>query len=142
MNKFIIILIVGFGNLFAQQGRDSTKLVIIGQSAVFFGPSQQEYDSLAKDENSGIDEILSDFYYYQAPIAKFLKEHKIGVELTSAPLIVAQLSDGKTQTYHRRDFGQVVGVLLIDGTQEPKVMLGVETDVDLIPELEKFFKLK
>jgi hypothetical protein len=142
LNKSIIILVIGFAHLFGQQGKDSTKLVVSGKTVVFFAPSQKEYNSLAKDTNSGVDEILSDFYYYKKSLNVFLKENNVNTELTSALSIVVKLSNGKTNKYRRKDFDHIVGMILTDGMHKPKVILGVYTDVDLIPDLKKFFKLK
>jgi hypothetical protein len=50
-------------------------------------PVKTEYDELAKDENSRIDEVLSDFQFYASKVKPFLGRQKIRSAITSANII-------------------------------------------------------
>jgi len=47
-----------------------------------------------------------------------------------------------THTYVRKKFKHIVGYILTDGNKAPKVVEGVATDIDLINDFKKYFKLK
>jgi hypothetical protein len=126
----------------AQGGAANDTLHVSGKTVVFFGPTQAEYDSLSEEEKGDMDEVLSDFYYYRQQVISFLKSNQIQEFLTASPRIQFQLSGRERRTFLRRNFNPNVGLIMADGNQEPKVFLGVATDVDLIPMFEEYFGLK
>ena len=126
----------------AQGGAANDTLHVSGKAVVFFGPTQAEYDSLSEEEKGDMDEVLSDFYYYRQQVISFLKSNQIQEFLTASPRIQFKLSGRERRTFLRRNFNPNVGLIMTDGNQEPKVFLGVATDVDLVPIFEEYFGLK
>ena len=49
------------GQVITQKNTPTDTIKVKGQAVVFFSLTQLEYEKLAKDANSGIDEVLSDF---------------------------------------------------------------------------------
>ena len=126
----------------AQGGVANDTLYVSGKAVVFFGPTQAEYDSLSEEEKAEMNEVLSDFYYYREQVIPFLKSNQIQEFLTASPRIQVKLSGSEHRTFARRNFNVNVGLIMADGTQEPKVFLGVATDVDLIPMFKDYFGLE
>jgi len=112
-----------------------------GRIVVFFGPNQTEYDSLAKEENSGIDEILNDFRFYAHKVQPFLKAHSIKSTLTNADIIkIVWLK--KTITFERHKGAHIVGIVLSDSIHSPRVIFGVDTDAGLRQTFSEYFKIR
>jgi hypothetical protein len=108
---------------------------------VFFGPTQTEYDSLAKVENSGIDEVLSDFEFYARKVAPFLKMHGIKSASTSVDTIMIVWSK-RTFTFERHGGAHIVGMILSDGIHPPRVKFGVDTDDGLKLVFVEYFTIR
>jgi len=117
-------------------------LNISGKSVVFFGPTQSEYDALNEDIQSEMNEVLTDFYYYNEKVLPFLNRNKIREFFTDKAIITIQLTGTEIRSFRRQDFKQAVGMIMSDGRQEPKVYLGVATDIDLLKMFEDFFSLE
>jgi len=129
-------------SVLAKQDDDSASLKVSGKAVVFFGPSKKEYDLLPDDEKAEMDEVLSDFYFYSDKLMTYLKRHRIYSIMTSVKTIEIRLDNGSKTSYKRKDFDHAVGIIMTDGKQKPNVILGVDTDEDLLPELEKYFHMK
>ncbi len=144
MKRFLasLILLMSAAPLLAQNGGiDKDSLRVSGKAVVFFGPSQTEYLSLNGPEKNAIDEVLYDFYHYRGKVLNYLKENNIQEFSTAKLNIHVQLNDARRNIYNRRAFDQVVGLIMTDGQQAPKIFLGPATDAELISMFEEYFGL-
>jgi hypothetical protein len=137
----LILLAISFFNLLAQQPVKPIITKYSGRVVVFFQVNQVEYDSLARDTASGIDDLVDDFQYYANKVQSFLKGHDIKSQLTSADIVeINWLKNNFIFDRHKGE--QVVGMILSDSLQEPKIFYGVSTDDGLINKFVKYFKIK
>ncbi len=138
-----VILLLMIVPIAAAQGEVAEDtLYVTGKAVVFFGPTEQEYDSLPPEEKAQIDEVLSDFYYYRENVIPFLKSNQIQEFLTAKSKIQVQLSDDQHLTFAKENFDHVVGLIMTDGKEDPEVFLGIATDMDLIDIFKDYFGLK
>ncbi len=135
----ILILLVVGSTSFARA--EDKAVEVKGKAVVFFGPTEQEYISLSKNEKNEWSEVLSDFYHYRDKTIPYLESHKIKPIITAMSKITIQVGSN-TRTYARKNFKHIVGYILTDGTNEPKVVEGVGTDIDLINDFSQYFKIK
>ncbi|UCH47658.1 MAG: hypothetical protein JSU95_16600 [Betaproteobacteria bacterium] len=115
---------------------------ISGKAVVFFGPAQEEYDALSEQEQEDMNEILSDFYFYQNNVVPFLEANGIKDFHTANPVIRVVLSEDESRIFRRGQFEHDVGLIMIDGEREPVVSLGVSTDVEWIPMFKSYFSIE
>jgi len=135
---WIFIILATFINC----NSDSKYITINEKTVVLFSITQEEYDEkIESDEGEGIDEILSDFNYYADNIEKAIKSHSINFLFSTSYRFKFILSDGKIETFDRRDKEHMVGFILFDTKRKPKILSGVYTDVDIMIEVEKYFKI-
>ena len=143
---FIYLMVLLFpvhAKVSPQEKAVSDTLKISGKSIIFFTLTQTEYDSLSKIEDSEIDAVLSDFYHYSNGIKKFLKKHGIKSIFAVHEVIQTKIDTNKTIYLHKgEDFSSVVSTVMSDGEKYPKIIKGVATDVDLMPEIKKYFQFK
>jgi hypothetical protein len=115
---------------------------VSGRAVVFFGPTQEEYDALSEREQEDMNEILSDFYFYQNNVVPFLEANGIEDFHTANPVIHVVVSEDESRIFRRGKFEHDVGLVMIDGSREPIVSLGVSTDVDWMPMFKAYFNLE
>jgi len=138
-----IILLVMASPVFSEQGATGEDtLSVSGKAVIFFGPSQSEYLSMTDQEKDAIDEELYDFYYYRNKVLPFLASNAIQEFSTARRQIEIQLDDSQNLSYFRKDFGRLMGVILTDGRQAPKILLGAVAKTELIFLLEEYFGLQ
>lgn len=112
-----------------------------GKVAVFFTISQQEYDSLPKDPNSGIDEVLGDFNYYASIVVDSIEQRGYKTMMTGSRYIQINLDNGTKKTFDRlANKESIVGYVFSDGMKEPRIEYGVGTDIDLLSSFNGFIK--
>ena len=137
----MILLIMTFP-VFSEQGANGEDtLYVVGKAVVFFGPSQAEYLALTHEQKDAIDEELYDFYHNRGKVRPFLASNIIQEFSTVRLIIQIQLDGYQSITYFRKDFDSVVGLILTDGRQEPKIMLGAVNVSDMIALFEEYFGL-
>ncbi len=139
---FLFFLLSAPLSLAGQSNIVNDTLQVSGKAVVFFVPSQEEYDSLSDDEKAEINEVLSDFYFHRENVVPYLKSNMIQEFLTDSAKIMIKVNGNKTLTFIKREFNQEVGVIMSDGKKEPKVDLGVATDIDLIFRFREYFGIK
>ncbi len=134
----LILLAVGCPSF----ARAEDKVIEVkGKAVVFFGPTEQEYNALSENDKNEWSEVLSDFYHYRDKAIPYLESHKIKPIITAVSKITIQVGSNR-RTYARKQFKHIVGYILTDGTNEPKVVEGVGTDIDLINDFNQYFKIK
>ena len=114
---------------------------VSGKAVVFFGPSQAEYLSMSDQEKNEINRLLYDFYHYREQVLSFLELNEINEINTARSKILVEFDGKKTIIYDRKDFGQIVGLIMTDGYHEPKIFLGAATDSQIIDMCYEYFKL-
>jgi len=117
-------------------------LDVKGKAVVFFGPTQQEYNSLSAVKKKQANEALDDFNHYCKNVIPFLESNNIQPISTSTMRIKIQFAPTKNIIYTRKEFQQYIGYILTDGNKEPKVIFGVLTDIELIEAFKEYFNIK
>jgi hypothetical protein len=116
-------------------------LKVSGKAVVFFSISQEEYDSIPEDDDSGLDEVLSDFNFYAGEVADTLRSLGFETMITGSRFIQLKLDNGESRTFDRFNNAEhIVGYIFTDGVKEPLVEYGVSTDVDIISSFDAFIK--
>ncbi len=128
--------------LFTQTAWAEDSFDVSGRAVVFFGPTQDEYDALSEHEQEDMNEILSDFYFYQNNVVPFLEANGIEDFHSANPVIRVVLSEEESRIFRRRQFEHDVGLIMIDGAREPLVSLGVATDIIWIPMFKAYFNFE
>lgn len=122
-----------------QKDFNTDTLKIEGKSVVFFSLSQEEYDALPEDPDSGVDEVLDDFNYYAGAVADTLRKLGYNTVATGSRHIQIKLKDGTYKMFDRLSGDEsIVGYIFTDGIQEPRIQYGVGTDIDLLTEFQEF----
>lgn len=120
---------------------NSDTLKVNGKAVIFFTITQPEYDSLVKDANSGIDEVLSDFNHYAKAVADSIKKSGYKFIMTMRRYIEVSLDNAALKTYDRlAGKGHVTGYIISDGKKEPAIEYGVGTDEDFLAVFSRFNK--
>ncbi|AMM52610.1 hypothetical protein TH61_17445 [Rufibacter sp. DG15C] len=122
----------------------SDTLVIKGKSVVFFTLSQTEYDKIVKEkgEDSGINEVISDFEYYAYEIKDTLEKAGFNTVITTSQTFAVINSNGEKKFINRDLKEGKVGILLFDGIKEPTLDYGLRTDIDYLSVVREYFKKK
>jgi hypothetical protein len=141
ISAILISLIIAAPAFAGQTEPQEDALRVSGKAVVFFGPSQAEYLSMSDKEKRKIDQLLYDFYHHRGRVLPFLELYAIEGPSSAHSQIRIELDDNKSITYHRKDLGQVVGLIMTDGHQEPKLVLGAPTDSQIIDMCYKYFGL-
>ena len=136
----LIFISILTSSVFAQIESPSDTLFVKGKAVIFFEFTETEYDSLLKDEESELVEVISDFYYYRDKVIPDLKEEGISSIISDHEYFKILLDDGRKIIYERKQFEYEIGIIFTNGKQEPKVNLGVRTDVGLWQAIKEFFK--
>ncbi len=115
-------------------------LYISNKMILFFSLSQKEYDKLSLDEDSGIDEVISDFNYYSTKIIEVLSSQNIESKYISKKKFVLKYDNDDLFVFDRDKTDHIVGAILIDGKTKPKILTGVYTDIDYQVEINDYYK--
>lgn len=127
---------------FCSYAEDLKEFNISGKTVIFYGMPQSEYDAKDEQEQSELVETISDFDYYHEKIQGFLKEHKIKSYQTTNTEIKIIQNNNKNTTYNRMKLDSVVGIIMVDKSKNPKLLLGVMTDVGLKDFISKYFSIQ
>jgi hypothetical protein len=138
----MILLFVAIPACLGQSAIDGDTLYVRGKAVIFFGPSQSEYLTMTDHEKEAIDGQLYDFYYYREKVLPILASNGIQEFSTARRQIEIQLDNRQSIRYFRKDFSRPMGVILTDGRQAPKILLGAAGKTELIFLFEKYFGLK
>jgi hypothetical protein len=141
VNAILALLIVAAPAFAGQTETHEDALRVSGKAVVFFGPSQIEYLSMSDKDKDEMDELLYDFYHNRQKVLPFLELYAIKGLSTARSKILIKFDDNKSVMYHRKDFGQVVGLIMTDGHQEPRIFLGAPTDSQIIAMCYEYFGL-
>ena len=137
----MILMVVAIPVCWGQSAAVEDTLYVSGKAVIFFGPSQSDYLSMTDQEKDAIDEELYDFYYYRKKVLPFLAANGIQEFSTARRQIEILLDDGQRIAYFRKDFGRQMGIILTDGRQAPKILLGAVSKTELIFLFEAYFGL-
>ena len=89
------------GQLIRQKNVPTDTIKVKGKAVVFFSLTQLEYEKLAKDANSGIDEVLSDFNYCADAVSDTIKQHGYKPIRTESRYIQVIFDNNTTKTFDR-----------------------------------------
>jgi hypothetical protein len=113
---------------------------VSGKCMVFFQPSDVEYNEMVnKDVDGGIYEVRSDFGYYSQVMMDTLQSSDVKPYMTICKVINVTLDNGDHVFISLNNGNSVVGTVLSDGVQTPKVEFGVSTDLDYWMMSNEFF---
>ncbi len=123
------------------KSKESNTICVSGKSVVFFTISQKEYDSIAKDSNSGIDEVLSDFNSDAETINDTIKKLGFKCTMTASRFIKVKLENGTIQIFDRLSNKEsVTGFILSNGLKKPKIGYGLDTSSYFLTLFNEFTK--
>jgi hypothetical protein len=115
--------------------------LVSGCSVYFFVPTQTEYDSLLSSDPN-IEEAYSDFFYYAGEVCGSVKKMGLKPYISASPLIAVKENGETKYLYKRRQFKEIFGLILINASKKPKIILGVDTDQGWLQEIKKYYYLK
>ncbi|RPH73556.1 hypothetical protein EHM76_05150 [bacterium] len=120
---------------------NSDTLSIKGRSAIFYSPSQPEYDLYIVTDSTGeIDAVIDDFVYYIS-IAKDsieIYDSTISTIYTASRYISVTNSKGKIFVIDKYlDCDHIVGCIYFDGQSKPNVTCGIGTEDDIMMDVRK-----
>ncbi len=121
------------GGLIVDTVRVSSPMLIV------YGCSQAERDSLARDENSGVDEVLSDFFTYLGEMHSWLDSNSVTVYETSAEKFLVIVEGKCVLTYERKAHNDLVGCVLVRRGKAPTILPGVLLDYEYRQELQNYY---
>jgi hypothetical protein len=137
----LALLIMAVPSFAGQTETPDDTVHVSGRAVVFFAPSQAEYLSMSEQEAKKINELLYDFHHHRLKVLPFLELNEINEINTARSKILIELDGKKKIIYNRKDFGQIVGLILTDGYHKPKIYLGVATDSQIIDMCYEYFEL-
>jgi hypothetical protein len=125
-----------------QTGPTRPSLPPAGPRVVFYSPTTAERDSIIRLEGTDIAQLLDDFDYYAGRASSFLRKNRIRAEFTSDPLISMRARESRIRFVERGTLEDIVGAILTDGIQEPRVLSGVVSEEEFTAEVRSFYRLK
>lgn len=145
MKKFATVLILMFtaAQLFAGPGGNIADAVhVSGRAVVFFGPTWDEYVALTEEDKKAINAELYDFAHNRLEVLSYLEANGIREINTASQNIQIQIDPDEVITYVRGDFDHAFGLIMTDGQNEPKVVLGAVAVSELKSMFEEYFGLQ
>ncbi|MCP3924325.1 MAG: hypothetical protein GY714_17255 [Desulfobacterales bacterium] len=134
----VVISITTFFSICTGEEINNKTLNVKGRCVIFFGLTQNEFDSYSEEGQDEINEVISDFYHYRNEALPFLKDKGINYYFTAMDKIKIKLQNNNTITFERKKLKHIVGVILTDG-KNPKVYSSVITDyINIFKEYFKF----
>lgn len=141
--RFVLCTVIPLlGTRLHQTDAGPSPLVVRGPQVIFFGPGPAERDSIVRAEGMEMAQLFDDFDYYAGRTGAFLRARGIGAIVTSSLQIVVKLDDARIRALDRRALPDLLGAILTDGRQDPRIIPGIATDTELLDECRSFFRLK
>ncbi len=109
-------------------------------NVLFFKPNESEYNELLKSlgENSGINEVDSDFGFYANKVYDSISKTGLKVKIVTERIIKYSTKSGiKYLDRLKNEEGQY-GVIFNQPNCEPRIEFGVMTDVGMFQELAEY----
>lgn len=125
-----------------QSGPTRPSLPPAGPRVIFYSPTMTERDSIIRVEGTDIAQLLDDFDYYAGRASSFLRQNRIRAEFTSDPLIPVRTRDARIRLVERVKLEDIVGTVMSDGIQEPRVLPGVLAEDEFVAEVRRFYPLQ
>jgi hypothetical protein len=139
----VLIFLFIAAPVFAGPGESIANTVnVSGRAVVFFGPSWDEYVALSEKDKDAIDAELYDFVHNRLEVLSYLETNGIREINSASQNIQIQVDPDEVITYLRSDFDKPFGLIMTDGHNEPKIVLGAATASELILMFEEYFDLQ
>lgn len=111
-----------------------------GRSVVFFAPKVKELNELPLDKSTreSLHEAVGDFAYYASLVTDSLRTSQIPVYFTDKTYLVFEQG---TQQFKvdRKQSGSLIGLILYNGEEAPKVLPGMQTHLSLLASITDYF---
>jgi hypothetical protein len=120
---------------------EAKSLEVSGVRIILFGPTRAERDSIAQGEGFEIDDVLDEFALASGKVAVYAATLKIPVVTTESTQIHVRLDRGRVRPFDRKGFSGLVGMILTDGIQEPRLVPGGGSGRELITAIQEFFHI-
>jgi hypothetical protein len=121
---------------------NSDTLAIKDRCAIFYSPSQPEYDLFAKEDSTGeIDAVIDDFVYYISIANDSIEAYDKSIKTfhTASRYIAFSNSEGKVYLIDKYlDCDHIVGGIYFDGKSKPTITCGVGTEDDIMMEIRQY----
>jgi len=111
-----------------------------GRSVVFYTPKEGELDELPLDKSArdGLHQAVGDFAYYASIVSDSLQTGQIPVYFTDKSHLV--FGQGSQQfKVDRNQSGSIIGLILYNGQDAPKVLPGMQTHISLLAAISDYF---
>ncbi len=136
----MVVLILGVppcASPTAKNTPDNAVVVVSGPTLIGFFPKVNQREV---DEDQDLAEILSDFQYHLGRAREHLERRGVSVyELYTAEIRIHEA--GAVRTFVPDSDRVNLGVYLVSPGQEPQILYGVMTDVDLLMAAHLYFGL-
>ena len=126
---------------FCHAQEERSPIVVTGPIVVFFGPTKSEGDSITQSEGLDIANMLDDFDLASGRTSVYLSRKKIPYRFTTSPTMYVKLSSGKVRRFDRKAIPDLVGMILSDGQQEPRLVSGSAGEQALVSQINDFFRI-
>jgi len=120
--------------------------IIEGKTVIFFVLSKSELKKLTKELGSSYryetDYLFNNFKQQAKSFKKMLKKHNIQSELIPNKKFLIKLKNGKTISFNRMREDQIMGEIISDGIQDPKIEFGMFSNKELTEIIKKYYKIE
>ena len=109
-------------------------------NVLFFKPIESEYDMLLEKygENSGLEEVDSDYSYYANKVYQSLLKTDLKLKIVSERIIKLNTQYGVIYLDRINNDKGEYGIILNQTDCEPRIEFGVMTDVDIFQFIEDY----
>ncbi len=87
-------------------------------------------------------EIYDDFAFFYRRVLPWLDKHGITHSYHSSLPVLIERTQGNTVTFQNESLSNDLGTILLKQDGSYRILYGVYTDVDLIVEIKRFFRLE
>ena len=111
-------------------------------NVLFFKPNESEYNELLKalGENSGINEVESDFGFYTNKVYDSISKTDLKVKIVTERIIKYSTKSGIKYLDRLKNEEGKYGVIFNQPNCEPRIEFGVMTDVGMFRKLAEYNK--
>lgn len=116
----------------------SEPVMKVKKEVIFFAPSSTELAARI-DNEPGLDESMSDFDFYVNEFMNNPGRADLVIRYEDEASLNFKLADNSIIQFQRAQQPQACGIILFNGTAEPKVLPGVMTDGEIRKSVDDFF---
>jgi len=120
--------------------------IIENKAVVFFMLNKKEFKDLLTEMGESYrwdaEALFNNFSKQTTTFQSLLKKHNIECIISTSEKFEIKLKNGKVHNFDRIEKDQILGTILTDGIQEPRIEFGLYPNKELAAIIENFFDLK